>query len=226
MNFDNLVQKTIQKLNTLENSYEGIEFLVESFLDMDNDEQNSNLLEIGSFLSAATENYDLSNIQTYVNEIRNSNNISSAISSLNKILFIARNASLSFRKNKQKVLYAEWMRDGHLYEFSDKDHDRLQVLINELREEIGAYAKIDEEHRERLLDRLEKLQSELHKKVSDVDKFWGLIGDAGVALGKFGNDAKPFVDRIREMTGIVWKTQCQTEGIECNEIPLLTKSEN
>ncbi len=55
------------------------------------------------------------------------------------------------------------------------------------------------EHQQRILKRLEKLESELHKKVSDLDKFWGLIGDADVAIRKFGKNAKPIVDRIKEM---------------------------
>ena len=51
------------------------------------------------------------------------------------------------------------------------------------------------------------------QKVSDLDRFWGLIGDAGVVLGKLGNDAKPFVDRIREIADIVWQTQSRAEEL-------------
>lgn len=49
--------------------------------------------------------------------------------------------------------------------------------------------------------------------MSDIDVFWGLVGDAGVAIGKFGKDAKPFVDRIREITDIVWRTQSRAEEL-------------
>jgi hypothetical protein len=60
---------------------------------------------------------------------------------------------------------------------------------------------------------LERLQTELHKRVSDLDRFWGLIGDAGVVLGKLGSDAKPIVDRIREVADIVWRTQSRAEEL-------------
>jgi hypothetical protein len=60
--------------------------------------------------------------------------------------------------------------------------------------------------------------SELHKKVSDLDRFWGLIGDAGVVVGKLGENAKPIVDRIREIADIVWQTQSRAE-----ELPSGTK---
>ena len=63
------------------------------------------------------------------------------------------------------------------------------------------------------------MQQELHKCMSDLDRFWGLVGDAGVVLGKFGTDAKALVDRIREIAGIVWRTQAFAE-----ELPTDTKN--
>jgi len=104
------------------------------------------------------------------------------------------------------------------YAFSDGDLSNLQRLINELREIISKSDLFEEEHRLRMIARLERMQSELHKKMSDLDRFWGLIGDAGVAIGKFGNDAKPIVDRIREMTQIVCRTQSISEGLS-SDIP-------
>lgn len=99
------------------------------------------------------------------------------------------------------------------YEFTTGDLERIQKLINELRDNIGISELFTAEHKQRLLRRLEKIQSELHKKVSDLDRFWGLIGDAGVVIGKFGNDAKPIVDRIKEIADIVWRTQSRSEEL-------------
>lgn len=103
--------------------------------------------------------------------------------------------------------------NGFIYEFSQGDLDRVQHLINELREQISKISALKHEHQQRLLHRLERLQAELHKKVSDLDRFWGLIGDAGVMLGKLGNDAKPIVDRIKEIRDIVWQTQSRAEEL-------------
>lgn len=102
---------------------------------------------------------------------------------------------------------------GFAYEFSQGDLMRIQTLVNELRDLISTSMSFDRDHIQRLLRRLEKLQGELHKKVSDLDRFWGLIGDAGIVLGKFGNDAKPIIDRIREITDIVWLTQTRAEEL-------------
>lgn len=114
------------------------------------------------------------------------------------------------------------LKSGFAYEFSQGDLDQVQNLLNELREQITNAHQLDKEHQQRLLRRLEKLQSELHKKVSDLDRFWGLIGDAGVVLGKLGNDAKPIVDRVREIADIVWQTQSRAEELPSGtSIPML-----
>ncbi len=110
------------------------------------------------------------------------------------------------------------------YEFSDGDLDRIQNLLNEMRELVSKSNVFEEKHRRRLLKRLERLQGELHKKQSDLDHFWGLVGDAGVALGKFGTDAKPFVDRIKEITDIVWRTQSRAEELPSDTKPALLES--
>ena len=125
-----------------------------------------------------------------------------------------------YQRRKQAVKFNDavdksntYWNTGFSYTFSDADLKRVQQLINELREQVTSSELFEEDHRRRLLNRLEKLQAELHKKMSDLDRFWGFVGDAGVALGKFGKDSKPFVDRIREMTQIVWNTQSDAEKL-------------
>jgi hypothetical protein len=102
------------------------------------------------------------------------------------------------------------------YEFSDGDVRIIQKKINELRNLISKSKYMDDEFRLRLLKRLEKLQAEFHKRISDLDRFWGLLGDADVAVGKFGNDAKPFFDRVRELLETVWRTQARSEELPTN----------
>ena len=111
------------------------------------------------------------------------------------------------------------------YEFTESDLKRIQTLLNELRALVSNTQHFEPEHQQRILAPLENLQKELHKKVSDLDRFWGLLGDAGVMLAKIGNDAKPIVDRIREMTSIVWKTQGRAEQIPSNAPPLQITNE-
>jgi len=112
-----------------------------------------------------------------------------------------------------------------LYEFSDGDLARVQALLNELRDLITESQLFDAKHRDRILKKFEALQLELHKKVSSLDRFWGVIGDAGVVLGKFGKDAKPLVDRMREIAQIIWRTQARAEELPSGTpFPLLSAS--
>ena len=119
------------------------------------------------------------------------------------------------------------LKSSFSYEFSQGDLERIQVLVNELRSQISESLALESGHKRRLTKRLERLQSELHKRVSDLDRFWGLVGDAGVVLGKLGKDARPIVERTRELAEIVWKTQVRSEELPSDlENPMIEYGED
>lgn len=121
-----------------------------------------------------------------------------------------------------KARYIHAFSNSFSYEFSAGDLEKIQITINELRQLIADSVLLESGHRQRLLKRLEKLQAEMHKKVSDLDRFWGFVGDAGVVLGKLGMDAKPIVDRITEIVRIVWRTQARAEELPSGSpVPML-----
>lgn len=101
-----------------------------------------------------------------------------------------------------------------VYEFSDTDFKRVHELIRELRDLIRNSTLISEEHKRRLLRRLEAMHAELHKKTSDIDRFWGFIGEAGIAMRKFGEDLAPISERVLELGGIVITVIFAKEGIK------------
>ncbi len=124
---------------------------------------------------------------------------------------------------KAREKYAKRFGGIFLYEFSDGDLATIQRLLNELRDTITKSELFDAKHKQRILKKLESLQSELHKKMASLAKLWDLIGDAGVVLGKFGKDAKPIVDRIREIAQIAWRTQARSEELPTGTtLPLLS----
>ncbi|MBY6073415.1 hypothetical protein KUV35_19095 [Marinobacter salsuginis] len=149
----------------------------------------------------------------------------SKVRALIEPLIIEENANLESKKfydliNKKKAD----LEKGFYYEFTNGDLKRIQEILNELRDKISTSELFGGNHKTRLLRRLERLQAELHKRMSDLDRFWGLVGDAGVVLGKFGNDAKPFVDRIKEISDIVFRTQARAEELPSAATnPLLEK---
>jgi len=134
-------------------------------------------------------------------------------------------------EEEQKILhnfrgeFAAHIEKAFVYEFSDGDLEKIQNLLNELRDLVSKSTYFEEKHRRRLLKRVESLQQELHKKQSDLDHFWGLVGDAGIVLGKFGKDAKPIVDRIKEITNVVWRTQSRAEELPTDTKPALLESD-
>ncbi len=100
-----------------------------------------------------------------------------------------------------------------VYEFSEADYKRLQDLINELRELIRDGALLSEDHRGRLLRRLEAMRAELHRRTGDIDRFWGFLGEAAIVTRKFGDDLAPVADRVLELAGIVIGVIFAREGI-------------
>ena len=98
------------------------------------------------------------------------------------------------------------------YEFSEADFDRIQRLINELRDLITKTDEIeDEDYRHRLLSKLEKFQKELHKRLSDLHRLWGGMIEFGMVLGQMGTHAIPFFKRLREIKELV--TGVQARGL-------------
>jgi len=113
-----------------------------------------------------------------------------------------------------KDYYASMFGKGIFYEFSDDDFSRVQTLLNNLRDLLTKSKDFEEDHRTRLLKKLEALQSELHKKMSDFDRFWGFFIDSGIALTKFWENAKPYRDDIKEIIEIVSRTQAKAENVQ------------
>ena len=99
------------------------------------------------------------------------------------------------------------------YEFTEGDIEQIQEHVNQLRKLLQAATDLDEGHQARMLKRLEAFQSELHKKMSDLTKFFGFMGDMGVAMRKLGQDAKPIVDRYEQIIRAGWQAEARSAGL-------------
>ena len=93
------------------------------------------------------------------------------------------------------------------FEFTEGDLERIQQLINELRDLISKTKELDKKHQQRLLIKLEEVQKEFHKKMTTLAKVLEAIIEIGVNLGRFGKDIKPLTDRIGELAGIILSAQ-------------------
>jgi len=110
--------------------------------------------------------------------------------------------------------YVSLFAKAAIYEFTEPDFKRVQDLINELRDLIRSSTLITDEHKRRLLRRLEAMFNELRRKTNDIDRFWGFIGEAGIAMRKFGDDLAPISERVLELGGLVINVIFAKEGIK------------
>ncbi len=110
--------------------------------------------------------------------------------------------------------YASLFSQAAFYEFGETEFNRLQTLITELRNLIGTSALISEEHKRRLLRKLEAMRNELHRKTGDIDRFWSFLGEAGIAMRKFGEDLGPVSEKVLELGRIIIAVVFAKEGIK------------
>jgi len=102
---------------------------------------------------------------------------------------------------------------GFLYKFTDDDLNNIQKHIDELRGLLQKSHSIKKDHKERLLNKLEKLQSELHKSMTTVDRFWGVFGELIIYTKRFGEAGKPIFDVLKGLIQIVINAQSMTAGL-------------
>lgn len=122
-----------------------------------------------------------------------------------------RKSNLSFENMQARA--AALVDKVNAIEFTSGDLDRIQELINQTRDIVTNSDAFEPRHKQRVLDKLEKLQNELHKRMTKVDDFYLLLPEAGLALGKFGENARPFVEHIKEIMRIVFRYQAQREEL-------------
>jgi len=141
-----------------------------------------------------------------------------------KVIFTEQATATEIKDAREKYL----VELGHAfrYEFSDGDLSQIQSRLNELRDRISTSDFFNEKHKERLLKKLEELQAALHKKMSDLDKFYALVGEGAVIVGRYGQAAKPFLDTITAILKLVWIAQGRAEELPSNAPNILIKSDD
>lgn len=91
------------------------------------------------------------------------------------------------------------------FELSDEEKKRLVQLCSEMRNIVHTSSVLTENHRVRLLKRIAAIEQEIHKLKGRFDVILAGVSDIGEAAGKFGNDVKPLVDRMKEIVGLTRK---------------------
>jgi hypothetical protein len=145
-------------------------------------------------------------------------NISNIIAYFNQLRLTVR-TELSSRYSKgyfeaKTDEYVALFAKVSVYEFPEVEFKRMHDLVSELRDLIGSSSLITDDHKRRLLRRLEAMRNEFHRKTNDIDRFWGFLGEAGIAMRKFGDDLQPISERVLELSSIVVGVIFAKEGVK------------
>lgn len=134
---------------------------------------------------------------------------------------IAHEAALA-RQREIEARFTRGINKSFGYEFTGGDFTKLQDMVNKLRDLITDCADLNADHKSRMLKRLERLQGEMHKKVSSLDQFYNLAIEASVVARILGENAKPIADIAKAIMGITWRTQGHAVGLPSDtEAPML-----
>jgi len=110
---------------------------------------------------------------------------------------------ITFTKIKSYAVFKDMERKLHVKQnkrkLDDSQKNRIQPIINELRDLVRSSDLFGDDHKQRILSRLEDLQQEVHKSISDYQLVCGKITTLGRVLGNFGKDIKPITDRVRDI---------------------------
>lgn len=119
--------------------------------------------------------------------------------------------SLSMEKNVNSYLeeYDDLILGTVRYNLTDDEITTIQDLLNKLRAKIVENEDISEDHKERILNKLEGLQKELHKSSNNFDKFWGVC----VILNELTVNTVPI---IKKLARVLCKAQARADNV--NEI--------
>ena len=107
------------------------------------------------------------------------------------------------------------------YEFSDSDVSQINDLILTLRKLITDSSEIAESHRQRLLRRLDALQAEVGKKISNVDRVWGVTGEIWMTVKAFISNpekANEWMTVIAKLLAIVAAAQAMAQGLPPSQV--------
>lgn len=119
---------------------------------------------------------------------------------------------LDFETLKEE--YVQKFGNCFAFQFSDGDLSKTQSLLKQLEQIVDSAEYLDDCDTLRLKDRVNRSLHVLHKKSVNLDPIWGLIGDAGVVISRYGSQADSIANRIFEIIEIIWRTQAITENLE------------
>jgi len=89
------------------------------------------------------------------------------------------------------------------FDASEEDKSRLLDLCSGVRKIINASAAIAPEHKVRLLERMSAMEAEIYRDKSRIYVVLGVAEEISESLGRIGQNVRPLVARLEEISDIV-----------------------
>lgn len=122
-------------------------------------------------------------------------------------------------ENAQAV-FAGMKGDSPKYTFSDDQLQEVQRTINQLRDQIIKLESIPDQHRRRLLGRLEALQREMHQEMASLDRYMGTLMDVAVWAKRIEAEASPLLDKVERLFYLALAAGAAAANLPQGELPL------
>lgn len=115
-----------------------------------------------------------------------------------------------------KKKFASKLKSENVYTADDNEVIILKKQLIALRNEVEKNSLLDEDYKFRIIRKIDKILSTSYKSMTDLNPFWGLIGEKGIIIGKVGTEKKVIPELINFLADTIWKIQLRSEKMPVN----------
>ncbi|MCF6430046.1 hypothetical protein [Leisingera sp. MMG026] len=127
-------------------------------------------------------------------------------------------------RNKRENLANDVLQS---FELAQDDSARLLALCSEMRDLNNSTTELDDKTKNRIAKRITAIEAQVRSGLGILDVVLSGVAEVGEAAGKFGNDVKPLVDRMREVAQLARSGSNDPDALPApDEIKKLPKPQN
>jgi hypothetical protein len=123
--------------------------------------------------------------------------------------------------DEKKTKFKAILFGDYLYEFTSEELKTLRMLLYQLKNLLTDCPHLDSQFTQRLTRRIDNISKDLHIEMPSLDILWGLVGEAGVIVGKAGEKVAMIVNKIREVIHLIWQVQARSEKLSSDDTPMM-----
>lgn len=125
---------------------------------------------------------------------------------------------VSEREEQERVEAAETkvaqlLGKSFSYRFSEKDLIRIHELVRELRVCLENSEELLGSYHQRILRRLNQLETSLSETMGSLELFYVLLSDAAVLFHKLHDKSDQPVSVLKQIVGFAWRSQVNAEDL-------------